>query len=188
MAGETAGLVRERMFPDQASRRHDFAIDELGPHDLAVGAAHRTVISAADAQIHCGGDDDRTFRPEPFLHPLRLGEAFPNKSGRRVEYARDDEIARLALGQHDRPSPIISCQPCATRTIQFTPNLSATMPNRGEKKVLPSGIRTSPPWARAENFLSASASSLAAIDSAKPSNFGLPVLRPSDDMIVVSPT
>ena len=31
---------------------------------------------------------------------------------------------------------------CATITIQPTPNLSCSMPKRGEKKVLASGIRT----------------------------------------------
>ena len=61
------------------------------------------------------------------------------------------------------------------------------MPNRGEKKVLVSGICTCPPSASALNMRSASASSLAETDSAKPLNIGLPSARPSDAMICVSP-
>ncbi len=43
-------------------------------------------------------------------------------------------------------------------TIHDTPKRSATMPKRGEKKVLPSGICTCPPLPSAANNLSASAS------------------------------
>ena len=53
-------------------------------------------------------------------------------------------------------------------TIQPMPKRSATMPNRGEKNVLASGICTCPPAASALNMRSASASSLAETESAKP--------------------
>src|SRR5215510_15135786 len=46
----------------------------------------------------------------------------------------------------------------ATLTIQPTPKRSATMPKRGDQKVLPIGICTWPPWDRAANLRSASAS------------------------------
>ena len=72
-------------------------------------------------------------------------------------------------------------------TIQPMPKRSATMPKRGEKNVLPSGICTCPPSASALNMRSASASSLAETDSAKPWNIGLPWARPSDAMICVLP-
>lgn len=45
-----------------------------------------------------------------------------------------------------------------TKTIQDTPNLSATMPKRAEKNVFASGICTCPPSANAWKALSASAS------------------------------
>jgi hypothetical protein len=46
-------------------------------------------------------------------------------------------------------------------TIQDTPKRSATMPNAGEKNVLPSGICTWPPSASAAKRCFASASSRA---------------------------
>src|SRR5438552_13526909 len=74
----------------------------------------------------------------------------------------------------------ISDRYCSTMTIQPTPKRSATMPKRLAKNVLPSGMRTSPPSARALNMRSASASSLAFTESEKPSNLGLPCAQPSD--------
>ena len=71
--------------------------------------------------------------------------------------------------------------------IQATPYRSATMPNRGEKNVLLNGICTSPPSARAVKTRSAVASSGAVYESEKPSNFGYPVQRPSEAMIMLSP-
>ena len=53
-------------------------------------------------------------------------------------------------------------------TIHPTPKRSATMPKRGEKKVLVSGICTWPPSASAANSRSASASSGTVSDSEKP--------------------
>src|SRR5262249_33221643 len=61
-----------------------------------------------------------------------------------------------------------------TMTIQPTPNLSATMPKHGEKKVLVSGCCTCPPWPSALKSFLASASSLASTESEKPLNSGLP--------------
>jgi hypothetical protein len=72
-------------------------------------------------------------------------------------------------------------------TIQPTPKRSATMPNRGEKKVLASGICSCPPLARAVNKRSASASSAANSDNAKPWKTGLPSARPSDAITCVLP-
>ena len=100
MPREAAGLVRERMHPDQTLRRGDFAIDEFGPHDMAARIAHGAEIGAADAQIHFRGDDGRALGPEPFLHALRLGEAFPHQIARRVEHARDDEVGAFGFGKH----------------------------------------------------------------------------------------
>src|SRR5262249_20304468 len=99
------------------------------------------------------------------------------------------KIARFGLAQHYRPpGSIAAASALRNEHHPVHAEFVGHMPTRGEKKVLASGIVTWPPSASAANFLSASASSFAAIDSAKPSNFGLPVLRPSDDMIVVSPT
>ncbi len=55
----------------------------------------------------------------------------------------------------------VGVQP-GTITIHVTPKRSAAMPKRGEKNVLPSGICTAPPSARAANTRSASAASFAA--------------------------
>src|SRR5260221_4597947 len=77
---------------------------------------------------------------------------------------------------------------CATRTIQPTPNLSATMPNFGEKKVLVSGIWTWPPSDSAAKVLSASASLFAVIDNEKPLKSGLPDAMPSEAITNASPT
>src|SRR3546814_8087863 len=52
----------------------------------------------------------------------------------------------------------------STITIQETPKRSATMPKRGLKKVLASGICTSPPSASAAKNFSASASSATVSD------------------------
>src|SRR5262249_23606463 len=76
---------------------------------------------------------------------------------------------------------------CSTTTIQLMPNLSASMPKRGEKKVLPSGMCTCPPSASAANSRSASASFLALSAREKPLNSGLPWAIPSDAMTAVSP-
>ena len=81
---------------------------------------------------------------------LRFGECPPHQIARRIEYARDDEmLGRLRWRgaiKHDC-FHFVSLTPqarayCATRTIQPMPNLSATMPKRGEKNVLASGICT----------------------------------------------
>src|SRR5216684_1137979 len=61
------------------------------------------------------------------------------------------------------------------------------MPKRGEKKVLLNAICTCPPSARAANSRSASASSAAVKDSAKPRKSGCPRQRPSDPSTIVSP-
>src|SRR5579871_462554 len=159
------------MFPDQALRRDDLAIDELCPHDAAFAVAHRAVIGAADAEIHCRGNDHRTLRAEPFLHLLRHREAFPQRLARRVEGAGDDELGRLGLREHVSLHWVtrdLRVQLCGTMTIHCTPNLSVSMPKRGEKNVLASGIVTVPPSPRAPNSLSASASLAAETVSAKP--------------------
>ena len=73
-------------------------------------------------------------------------------------------------------------------TIHDTPKRSATMPKRGEKKVLFIGICTCPPSPSAANSRSASGSVLTVIDREKPWKSGLPLQWPSEAMIVVSPT
>src|SRR5262245_37099105 len=75
----------------------------------------------------------------------------------------------------------------STMIIQFTPNLSASIPKRGEKNVLVIGIVTFPPDDRALNRRSASASSLASSESAKPLKSGWPLFSPSDAMTRVFP-
>jgi hypothetical protein len=65
---------------------------------------------------------------------------------------------------------------CAVMTIQCTPNLSASMPNRGEKKVLVSGSVTWPPSPSALNMRSASASLLGADRLRKAREFRLPAV------------
>ena len=99
MPRQAARFVRERVLPDQTLRRHDLAIDEFGPHDIALRIAHGAVIGAADAQIHVRRHDGGAFRAPPFLHALGLGEAFPHQFARRVEHAGDDEILALRF-QH----------------------------------------------------------------------------------------
>src|SRR5206468_4259422 len=74
-----------------------------------------------------------------------------------------------------------------TITIQPTPNRSATMPNRCEKKVLLKGICTCPPSAKALNNFSASASVGTPSESENPWKLGFPVQRPSEAITVVSP-
>ena len=59
---------------------------------------------------------------------------------------------------------------CSTTTIQPMPNLSATMPKHGEKKVLISGWCTWPPSDKRREQAAASASSLALSVSEKPLN------------------
>src|ERR1700730_7716105 len=72
-------------------------------------------------------------------------------------------------------------------TIHDTPKRSATIPKRGEKKVLVSGICTCPPSASALNRRSASASLGTVSDSDIPWKPGLPWQAPSDAITVVSP-
>src|SRR5262245_26917713 len=75
----------------------------------------------------------------------------------------------------------------ATVIIHGTPKRSATMPKRGDQKVLVSGICTCPPSASAPNTRSASASCATASDSPKPWKLGRPSQRPSEAITVVSP-
>ena len=70
--------------------------------------------------------------------------------------------------------------------IQSTPKRSAVIPNRGEKNVGESGIGTSPPSARALKRRSASCSSFAMMESAKPLNEGWPWQWPSDAITSVA--
>src|SRR5215510_3852003 len=72
-------------------------------------------------------------------------------------------------------------------TIQDTPKRSLTIPKRGEKKVLASGIFTCPPLLSPLKARSASASVLTWIDSVTPLNPRLSALSPSVAMIWVSP-
>ena len=74
-----------------------------------------------------------------------------------------------------------------TMTIHVTPKRSATMPKRGENKVLVSGICTCPPSASALNRRSASASLGTVSDSEMPWKPGLPWQAPSDAITIVSP-
>src|SRR6185436_10783596 len=76
---------------------------------------------------------------------------------------------------------------CETSTIQKTPNLSATIPKRFEKKVFIIGACTCPPSASAANKRSASASVAAVSDSENPLKLGLPVHCPSDAMMTELP-
>src|SRR6266404_8625004 len=75
----------------------------------------------------------------------------------------------------------------ATMIIHDTPNRSATMPNREEKKVLASGMQTFPPLLSAVNSRSASASFDTGSDRAKPWKFGRPRHWPSEAITVESP-
>ena len=65
-------------------------------------------------------------------------------------------------------------------TIHITPKRSATMPKRGEKKVLAKGICTFPPSPSAAKTRSASAALSTATVSPKPWKFGFPVQWPSE--------
>src|SRR5436309_12811538 len=111
---------------------------------------------------------DKSARYEPPAINVHLRE-----TPARERHGRGQGASPCGLAQ-------ISDRYCSTMTIQPTPNRSATMPKRLAKTVLPSGMRTSPPSARALNMRSASASSLAFTESEKPSNLGLPCAQPSD--------
>ena len=89
------------------------------------------------------------FGPHHCLHVRGIGEAFPHQVARRVEHPRDDELLGLpcvsASGAHVLVGlaafvQAVRCRlSCSTTTIQPTPNLSASMPKRGEKNVWISG-------------------------------------------------
>src|SRR5215475_10478961 len=74
-----------------------------------------------------------------------------------------------------------------TTTIHDTPKRSSSMPKRGEKNVLPSGILTLPPLLSPLNARSASASLLTWIESVTPPNGVLSAQSPSDAMTSLSP-
>ena len=67
------------------------------------------------------------------------------------------------------------------------PKRSATIPNRGEKKVLASGICTCPPSASALKSRSAVGMSATVIVSEKPVKEGLPWQWPSEAITTESP-
>src|SRR5208283_15846 len=189
MAGDATVFVGERIDEHQPLLRHDVAIGELAPHRRAVRRLHAVVVDAADAQIHLRGDDGEALRPPPMLHALRIGEALPHQIAWRVEHARDDEIlARgLRIFGHVFLYQFGASAHFALSTIQLTPKRSFTMPKLDAKNGEPNGIVTSPPSDNALNIICASASVLTSSESAKPSNFGFPVLRPSDAISRVSP-
>src|SRR5690242_16178848 len=75
-----------------------------------------------------------------------------------------------------------------TLTIQPMPKRSATIPKRGDQKVFVSGIRTSPPSARAAKTRSASLSVGTDIAREKPWKLGFSREHPSEAITVVWPT
>src|SRR5262249_44474338 len=159
-------------------QRHNLAIDELAPHGLTVWSLQAVVIAAAWPQIHFGRNDLEAFRAPPVLHAFRISEALPDQVTWRIKRARYHKV-------FGHCGPLLTARGVgphlgSTMIIQFTPNLSATIPKRGEKNVLVSGIVTFPPFDSALNKRSASASSLASSESAKPLKSGWPLFSPSD--------
>src|SRR5688572_27919485 len=69
--------------------------------------------------------------------------------GRRVPHLR--RATEMAGPSHAGGPSFYQPAPCVTITIHDTPKRSATMPNRGEKNVLASGIWTCPPSPSAPN-------------------------------------
>src|SRR5215470_6904144 len=203
-------LVGKRADEVEMLRWNAFAINELAPHWRAVRRRHSIVICPADAQIHFGRKHLEALGTPPLPHVLRIGEAPPHKVAWCIEHAREDKRGGFRGGRHRHSylfdflprSRMISARSGvsslplgssylwslgSTMTIQFTPNLSCVIPKRGEKNVLSSGMMTVPPSDNPLKRRSASAASLASTESAKPSNLGLPVLRPSDAITLVSP-
>src|SRR3546814_17719987 len=72
-------------------------------------------------------------------------------------------------------------------TIHDTPKRSVSMPKQGAKKVLPSGMRTSPPLPKAVNICWAVVSSGAFSDKENHWETGFPAHKPSEAMRVVAP-
>src|SRR5262249_1521342 len=141
-------------------------------------------IGPARPQIHFRRNDFEAFWAPPVFHTLWIGEAFPDQVARRIERARDHKVFDHCVV----PSfPQTRRYLGSTMIIQFTPNLSASIPKRGEKKVLVIGIVTLPSDDRALNRRSASVSSLASSESAKPLKSGWPLFSPSDAMTRVFP-
>src|SRR5204862_8142527 len=79
------------------------------------------------------------------------------------------------------------CPAGITLIIQPTPKRSVTMPNRGDQKVLVSGIRTCPPSFSAAKARSASASLGTEREREKPSKLGFSAEQPSDAITEVWP-
>src|SRR5262245_42315776 len=100
--------------------------------------------------------------------------------------ASDSSMAGSGIGRASYYAA--ACALCSnTPTIQHRPNLSVTMPKRGEKNVLPSGICTWPPLARASNNRLASASLAAEMVSEKFLNPAPSCEQPSEAITWVSP-
>src|SRR4051812_9130005 len=77
------------------------------------------------------------------------------------------------------------CPEVITVIIQPTPNLSVTMPKRGDQKVFIRGMPILPPSANALKIPSTSASVETASESEKPSNLGFSVEQPSEAITMV---
>src|SRR5207245_10366193 len=116
---------------------------------------------------------------------------FPRRrlSRSRSQAGRGDAGTPLPMEPPGEPAPRLpghlGAGYGATKIIQDTPKRSATMPKRGEKKVLVNGICTCPPSARAANSRSASASSGTVSESEKPWKLGRPEHWPSEAITVV---
>src|SRR3954453_9997055 len=156
----------------------------------AGGDGHLAVLEAKGRRHggapNCRSQDVVASLPEHLVVRGALGpQRFTLRRGHRVPGA-GVVIGETEVSHRRTPRSHVA-RHCATMIIHDTPNRSATMPNRGEKKVLVIGICTWPPAARALNMRSAAGASPAEIVSEMPSNFGRPSQRPSDAMISVSP-
>jgi hypothetical protein len=92
--------------------------------------------------------------------------------GRAMPRPALDAEVLWSSSAHGRPC----CSAGFVWIVHDTPNLSATTPKLGEKKVFVNGISTLPPSARALNRRAAAASVGTVIDSEKPWNPGFPAL------------
>src|SRR5271169_566622 len=184
-----AVAVQRVVCENKPLRRYDLA--DLAVHriDGAIGRAHVDADGAADACIELADRIGKAFRPPPLCQRRGIGPGRKHPRARRVEGARDGDFTfgkRFAWCGCGHGKKLLFAY-CGTITIQATPNLSVSMPKRGEKKVLASGIVTWPSSPSVAKILSASVSSLAKIVRAKPWKFGLPWLRPSEASSIASP-
>src|ERR1700684_75483 len=70
----------------------------MPPMDIAPGRSHLKAVGAAWTEVDLAGGQTVASRPPPSREVLRLSPCFRHERSRRVEYARNDELAFGRLG------------------------------------------------------------------------------------------